>query len=58
MFCVVIPGIFGGFLLGVRSAGGLAFFDWDNNEMLRRIEIQPKNVSLGFLVSQCMSSNG
>ena len=44
--CVFFSGIFGGFLLGVKSGGGLAFYDWESNEMLRRIEIQPKNVSL------------
>ncbi|KAK3749186.1 hypothetical protein QZH41_010375, partial [Actinostola sp. cb2023] len=37
-------GIFGGYLLGVRSAGGLSFYDWDSTEMLRRIEIHPKNI--------------
>ncbi|XP_031563189.1 coatomer subunit beta'-like [Actinia tenebrosa] len=37
-------GIFGGYLLGVRSAGGLSFYNWENNEMLRRIEIHPKNI--------------
>ncbi|KAJ9576445.1 hypothetical protein L9F63_006658 [Diploptera punctata] len=37
-------GIFGGFLLGVRSVTGLAFYDWDTLELVRRIEIQPKHV--------------
>uniref|UniRef100_A0A672H5A5 Coatomer subunit beta' n=1 Tax=Salarias fasciatus TaxID=181472 RepID=A0A672H5A5_SALFA len=37
-------GIFGGFLLGVKSNSGLAFFDWENNELIRRIEIQPKHI--------------
>lgn len=37
-------GIFGGHLLGVRSAAGLAFYEWDSLEIIRRIEIQPKNV--------------
>ncbi|XP_007113431.1 coatomer subunit beta' isoform X2 [Physeter macrocephalus] len=36
--------IYGGFLLGVRSVNGLAFYDWDNTELIRRIEIQPKHV--------------
>ncbi|XP_055502399.1 coatomer subunit beta' [Leucoraja erinacea] len=35
-------GIYGGFLLGVRSISGLAFYDWDSTELVRRIEIQPK----------------
>ncbi|KAK1900242.1 Coatomer subunit beta' [Dissostichus eleginoides] len=37
-------GVFGGFLLGVRSNSGLAFYDWDNTELIRRIEIQPKHI--------------
>ena len=37
-------GIYGGFLLGVRSVSGLAFFDWDSAELVHRIEIQPKHV--------------
>lgn len=37
-------GVFGGFLLGVRSNSGLAFYDWENADLVRRIEIQPKHV--------------
>ncbi|XP_037632026.1 coatomer subunit beta'-like isoform X2 [Sebastes umbrosus] len=37
-------GIFGGFLLGVRSNSGLAFYDWETGELIRRIEIQPKHI--------------
>ncbi|KAG8252323.1 Coatomer subunit beta', variant 2 [Homalodisca vitripennis] len=37
-------GIFGGFLLGVRSVSGLALYDWDTLELVRRIEIQPRHV--------------
>jgi coatomer subunit beta' len=37
-------GIYGGFLLGVKSLAGLAFYEWESLELLRRIEIQPKNV--------------
>jgi len=36
--------IFGGGLLGVKSVSGLAFFDWETQELVRRIEIQPRNV--------------
>jgi coatomer subunit beta' len=32
-------GIYGGALLGVRSAGTLAFYDWETQELVRRIEI-------------------
>jgi hypothetical protein len=31
-------------MLGVRSVSGLAFYDWDTTELIRRIEITPKNV--------------
>ena len=37
-------GIYGGHLLGVRSVSGLAFYDWETQELVRRIEIQPKSV--------------
>ncbi|KAF7269278.1 hypothetical protein GWI33_017733 [Rhynchophorus ferrugineus] len=37
-------GIFGGYLLGVKSAAGLSFYDWETLELVRRIEIQPRAV--------------
>ena len=40
----VLSGIFGGQLLGVRSVSGLAFYDWESLELVRRIEITPKHV--------------
>ncbi|KAG7263738.1 hypothetical protein CRUP_016235 [Coryphaenoides rupestris] len=43
------PSIYGGFLLGVRSVNGLAFYDWENTELIRRIEIQPKHESFFIL---------
>ena len=36
--------IYGGVLLGVKSPSGLAFYDWETLSLVRRIEIQPKNV--------------
>lgn len=36
--------IFGGYLLGVKSISGLALYDWDSLDLIRRIEIQPKHV--------------
>ena len=27
---------------------GLAFYDWENTQLIRRIEIQPKHVSVDF----------
>lgn len=44
VFYFLYTGIYGGFLLGVRSVNGLAFYDWENTELIRRIEIQPKHV--------------
>lgn len=32
-------------MLGVRSVSGLAFYDWESTDLVRRIEISPKNVS-------------
>lgn len=37
-------GIYGGHLLGVKSASGLAFYDWETTELVRRIEIQPRAI--------------
>lgn len=37
-------GIYGGFMLGVKTTAGLSFFEWDSLELIRRIEITPKNV--------------
>ncbi|XP_045125687.1 coatomer subunit beta'-like isoform X2 [Portunus trituberculatus] len=38
-------GIYGGYLLGCRSSTtGLAFYDWETQELVRRIEIQPRLV--------------
>ncbi|XP_028394124.1 coatomer subunit beta'-like [Dendronephthya gigantea] len=36
--------IFGGNLIGVRSTAGLSFYDWENTELIRRIDIQSKSV--------------
>lgn len=37
-------GIYGGHLLGIRSVSGLAFYDWESTDLIRRIEITPKNI--------------
>ncbi|XP_022653578.1 coatomer subunit beta'-like [Varroa jacobsoni] len=37
-------GIFGGFLLAVKSSSGLALFDWETLDLIRRIDIQPRAV--------------
>ena len=46
-YCYV-TGIYGGNLLGVRSVSGLAFYDWETTDLVRRIEITPKHVSKYF----------
>ena len=53
MFCRYLwlscTGIYGGFLLGVRSVSGLAFYDWESSSLVRRIEITPKMVRTAVL---------
>lgn len=36
--------IYGGHFLGVKSPSGLAFYDWESQNLIRRIEITPKHV--------------
>ena len=36
--------IYGGHFLGVKSPSGLAFYDWESQSLIRRIEITPKQV--------------
>ncbi|OTF72814.1 hypothetical protein BLA29_013379 [Euroglyphus maynei] len=43
-------------MLGIKSSLGLSFYEWDSLELIRRIEIQPKNVywsENGELVAIC-----
>lgn len=37
-------GIFGGAMLGVKTLAGLALYDWDTLELLRRIEVDAKSI--------------
>ncbi|KAL8738256.1 MAG: hypothetical protein Q9181_000936 [Wetmoreana brouardii] len=37
-------GLSGGVLLGVRGQGGIGLFDWESGALVRRIEVEPKNV--------------
>jgi coatomer subunit beta' len=37
-------GLTGGTLLGVTGQGGVSFFDWQTGGLVRRIEVEPKNV--------------
>lgn len=38
--------IFGGHLLGVKESNSLAFYDWEGLELIRRIEVSVKYVSI------------
>lgn len=37
-------GIYGGHLLGVRGASALSFYDWQTTHLIRRIDIDCRNV--------------
>lgn len=37
-------GLMGGVLLGVTGQGGVSFFDWATGGLVRRIEVEPKQV--------------
>ncbi|KAJ5637031.1 hypothetical protein N7490_006910 [Penicillium lividum] len=37
-------GLTGGVLLGVKGQGGIGLFDWESGSLVRRIEVDPKNV--------------
>ncbi|KAL3435890.1 coatomer WD associated region-domain-containing protein [Aspergillus tetrazonus] len=37
-------GLTGGVLLGVRGQGGIGMFDWETGNLVRRIEVEPRNV--------------
>lgn len=37
-------GLTGGVLLGVTGQGGVSFFDWATGGLVRRIEVEPKQV--------------
>lgn len=37
-------GLTGGVLLGVKGQGGVSFYDWGSGSLVRRIEVEPKQV--------------
>ena len=43
-------GLTGGVLLGVVGQGGISFFDWSSGGLVRRIEVEPRNVSTPHLL--------
>lgn len=44
-------GLSGGVLLGVTGQGGVSFFDWATGGLVRRIEVEPRQVSTLLLLS-------
>lgn len=40
----VVEGVFGGTLLGAIGSGFVIFWDWETGEVVRRIEVEAKNV--------------
>ena len=49
-------GIYGGACLGVRSGSFLCFYDWESTNLIRRIDIVPKEV--GFPASVQIEKKG
>jgi coatomer subunit beta' len=43
-------GLSGGTLLGVKGQGGIGFFDWGSEQLIRRIEVDPRAVSILGLI--------
>jgi len=41
-------GLSGGVLLGVKGQGGIGLFDWETQQLVRRIEVDPKDVYDAF----------
>jgi len=37
-------GLYGGAMLGVKASDGVCFFDWDEGELVRKIDVVPENV--------------
>lgn len=50
-------GLCGGVLLGVKGQGGIGFFDWESGQLVRRIEVEPKNVSFISSVTTIAATN-
>lgn len=48
-FTYAAEGIFGGGLLGVRSNSFLNFYDWETGVLVRRIDVECKDVCLFYI---------
>ena len=49
-----IDGLHGGTLLGARGAGFVMFWDWETGEIVRRIDVDAKNVGTFGTFLKCM----
>jgi coatomer subunit beta' len=45
-------GIYGGTLLGVKGMGFVVFYDWETGSIVRRIEVEARNVSRRFSLGE------
>jgi coatomer subunit beta' len=50
-------GLCGGHLLGVRGQGGIGMFDWESGSLVRRIEVEPREVLDTTPTSLCSANN-
>jgi coatomer subunit beta' len=50
-------GLTGGVLLGVKGQGGVSFFDWATGALVRRIEVEPRQVGNVQSLLASISSN-
>jgi coatomer subunit beta' len=49
-------GLAGGVLLGVKGQGGVGFYDWQTGGLVRRIEVDPKEVRILIPALVCVST--
>lgn len=48
-----MEGVYGGTLLGARGTGWVIFWDWETGEVVRRIEVDGRDVRLSFTFLAC-----
>ena len=52
-----LEGLHGGTLLGARGSGVVVFWDWESGEIVRRIDVEAKNVSTALTFSSSLNLN-
>lgn len=50
---VSVEALYGGTLLGARGNGFVMFWDWESGEIVRRIDVEAKNVSISGSGAEC-----